>query len=357
MQNRGLNNKKASGWCRKLLSWYDDHRRDLPWRNESDPYKIWLSEVMLQQTRVETALPYYKRFISEYPTLQKLALAEEGRVLKLWEGLGYYARARHFLQAVREVDCQYGGRVPDTAKEFGGLAGVGEYTQAAVLSIAYHQPLAVVDGNVRRVLCRLFAITEDTSKVKMQREMQRIAQHLLDPSRPGDYNQAIMELGALICIPRAPRCEQCPVAKLCEGRKAGIAAALPVKKKKKVLPIKQYTAVVLLQAQKCLIRCRKERLLHGLWEFPNVVTSDDTDVELSSLLSTPVTLAKDVFQLTHEFSHLRWQISIVLGETTGEVQPQGDGWRWVTVEEMDVLPFPAVYQPVVKMVQKKLRDN
>ena len=162
--------KTASGWCRKLLAWYDENRRELPWRKEQDPYRIWLSEVMLQQTKVETVLPYYSRFLETYPTLQDLAAAGEDHVLKLWEGLGYYSRARNFLAAVREVKHAYAGEVPDAPEEFGRLAGVGEYTSAAVLSIAYQQPLAVVDGNVKRVLCRIFTITDDPQKAQTKKK-------------------------------------------------------------------------------------------------------------------------------------------------------------------------------------------
>ena len=187
----------TEGIRQKLLSWYDQNYRNLPWRRETDPYRIWLSEVMLQQTRVNTVIPYYLRFLDKFPILSSLANADEQEVLKLWEGLGYYARARNFLDAVKEVQGNYGGEVPSDPVDFKKLRGIGDYSSAAVLSIAYQKPLAAVDGNVVRVICRLFLIEDDTTKSITLKLIKGTAGNLLDPHRPGDFNQAMMELGAL----------------------------------------------------------------------------------------------------------------------------------------------------------------
>jgi A/G-specific adenine glycosylase len=200
---------------RRLLSWYDVHRRDLPWRRTREPYRIWVSEVMLQQTQVRTAIPFYRRFLQQFPTPAHLARADEQSVLKCWEGLGYYARARNLHRAAARVAAS-GGRVPDEWDAFRALPGVGNYIAAAVLSIAYGRPHAVVDGNVKRVLARLLALDLPVNAPAALRAFQAEAERLLDRRRPGDYNQALMELGALVCTPRAPDCGGCPQDTQCD---------------------------------------------------------------------------------------------------------------------------------------------
>jgi A/G-specific adenine glycosylase len=346
----------ASGFRRKLLSWYDVNCRDLPWRRDTDPYRIWLSEIMLQQTRVDTVIPYYHRFLSAYPTLASLAEAKQDDVLKLWEGLGYYSRARNFLQAVQEVSACYGGEVPRDPETFGMLCGVGDYTCAAVSSIAFNQPLAVVDGNVRRVFCRLFSIADDSKKSAVQKEINCLAEVLLDCERPGDYNQAVMELGALICTPRNPCCDVCPVAEYCRAREQGNAELLPVKSKKKTLPVKTMAAVVMWTDGLVLVRRRTdETLLKGLWEFPNVEW-DGVPASLpglfTGLLGKHVQIGAELMQLTHTFSHMRWKVTVFQATVIEwfSVEPP---WRWVEPEQLKKLAFPAVYHPVIRKIEEK----
>lgn len=227
-----------TGFQADLLNWYDQNKRDLPWRRERDPYRIWVSEIMLQQTKVDTVIPYYERFMSLFPTLDALADAEEETVLKAWEGLGYYSRARNLHQAVKEVKETYNSKVPDT-EEIHNLRGVGPYTAGAILSIAYGIPAPAVDGNVMRVLSRIFLIEDDIGKATTRKKFEALVNQIISTDKPSDFNQALMELGALICTPRSPSCLLCPVQSHCTGREAGIHESLPVKMKKTAVKTKK----------------------------------------------------------------------------------------------------------------------
>ncbi|WP_127463044.1 A/G-specific adenine glycosylase, partial [Paenibacillus elgii] len=258
----------------ELLSWYRRHKRDLPWRRSRNPYHIWVSEIMLQQTRVDTVIPYFNRFMDKFPTVEALAEAPEDEVLKAWEGLGYYSRARNLQSAVREVKERYGGVVPDTKEEVSSLKGVGPYTTGAILSIAYNKPEPAVDGNVMRVLSRYFLIEDDIMKGSTRVSMEKLAQELIPEGAAGDFNQALMELGALVCTPKSPSCLTCPVMAHCAGRAAGVEESLPVKTKAKPpRPERRYAVVIEGAAEhagRVLIRQRPaEGLLARLWELPH----------------------------------------------------------------------------------------
>jgi A/G-specific adenine glycosylase len=329
-----------------LLSWYDQHARDLPWRHEEDPYRIWLSEIMLQQTRVDTVIPYYKRFLESYPDAASLSAAKEEEVLKLWEGLGYYARARNFHEAIQEVQSRYGGGIPSETEAFRRLPGVGDYTAAAVMSIAYGIPLAAVDGNVKRVVSRLFGLPGNLQK--QEKEIKNRAAALLDAKRPGDFNQALMDLGASICSSRNPSCPECPLKSYCLALTQGMVDAIPPKKSQKPLPLVEVTAVIIVQGQKGLIRQRpRNGLLGGLWELPTLGPG--------ALTASQVTLGEELAVLNHQFSHLRWKVSVFKGTLTHE-PPAKPPWRWVTAAELMTLPFPAVYHPAVEIIKKALTE-
>jgi A/G-specific adenine glycosylase len=266
---------------RRLLAWYDQHQRDLPWRKDRDPYRVWLSEIMLQQTRVAAVLEHYRRFLKKFPTVQRLASARESSVLAAWSGLGYYRRARMLHAAARVIVSANKGRFPDSREGLAKLPGVGRYTSAAIASIAFGEPVAVVDGNVDRVLQRF------EGKALRNEEVWRIAQGLLDTRRPGDFNQAMMELGATICLPRQPRCLLCPVASLCALR-GELPAAKPAPRQRTRtirLGLANRSGEIFL-----LRRSKHESLMPGMWELPEFSSTDeDANLLLSLRHSITVT--------------------------------------------------------------------
>lgn len=338
--------------------------RDLPWRQDQDPYRVWVSEVMLQQTRVDTVIPYYERFLTLFPTLEALAYAEEERVLKAWEGLGYYSRARNLQTAVKEVSEQYGGIVPDTQAEISKLRGVGPYTAGAILSIAYNKPEPAVDGNVMRVLARIFFIEDDISKVKTRKLFEQIVYHIISHDNPSYFNQGLMELGALICSPTSPRCIECPVQHHCEAYRAGKQLELPVKAKKKKPKKKEIAAAVIHHADGSVLihRRPKEGLLAKLWEFPNVEMKDGKGQ--ASVLSNyiaqeydiPIEIKGKVQTVEHIFSHLIWNIQVFQCYTNAPKR-MTDDLKWVQKDEIEAFPFPVSHQKIMRQnVLKKQAD-
>jgi len=228
-----LKGRELAIFRKQLLRWFRQFQRDLPWRRTKDPYRIWLSEIMLQQTRVAAAIPYYERFLQRFPDVHSLASAPQEEVLRLWSGLGYYSRARNLQKAAQQIVAKHSGEFPTRLEDVLALPGVGDYTAAAIFSIAFGEKLAVLDGNVARVLARLGAIRGDLRESRRWQELQKTADRLLEQKSPGDWNQAMMELGATLCAPKSPRCVLCPAAQFCEGRKLGIAESLPEKRKKR----------------------------------------------------------------------------------------------------------------------------
>jgi A/G-specific adenine glycosylase len=251
----------------RLLGHYDRNRRDLPWRRDTDAYRVWISEVMLQQTRVQTVIPYYMRWMERFPDLDALALADDDEVLRMWEGLGYYTRARNLHRAARVVRERHGGVLPASLEGLRTLPGFGPYTAGAVASIAFSAPAPAVDGNVTRVLSRLFDLEAPSAA-----ELRARAGELVDPARPGDFNQALMELGATVCTPRGARCGECPLAALCRAREAGTVHLRPARRTKKVVPRRSFAVAVILDVVERVLLVRRPRtgLLGGLWAFPEV---------------------------------------------------------------------------------------
>ena len=256
-----------------LLPWYREHHRSLPWRETRDPYRIWLSEVILQQTRVDQGTAYYERFVEQYPTVADLASAPEGAVMKLWQGLGYYSRARNLLTAARQVVTEHGGSFPVTYSELRGLKGVGDYTAAAIGSIAFALVEPVVDGNVYRVLARVFGIATPIDSTEGRKEFRALAATLIDPKHPGDHNQAVMELGATICLPRNPRCGDCPIASRCIARATGRITQLPVKAGKTTVRVRHFNYLHIRTAKGTFLQKRTGKdIWQGLYEFPLIET-------------------------------------------------------------------------------------
>jgi A/G-specific adenine glycosylase len=252
----------------RLLEWFDTNQRDLPWRRTRDPYRVWLAETMLQQTRVAVVVDYYQRFLEEFPTIQKLARARLDPVLRLWAGLGYYQRARNLHLAAKQIVREHNGKFPRRLEAALALPGVGAYTARAVLSIAYQVPVAVVDGNVARALVRLFRL-EDADPNDRER-LQPLADRLADGQRPGDFNQALMELGSTICLPRRPRCKACPLAQLCAARQAGVEERIGVRRQKRVRPTVTLSVLVARRNGRVLVARETSGFFSGLWHFPYV---------------------------------------------------------------------------------------
>ena len=259
---------KKDGLLRKLLKWYDANKRDLPWRDSHDAYAIWVSEVMLQQTRVQTVIPFFRRFLRTFPTLQALADASLQELLQAWAGLGYYTRVRCLQKAAQQIIKKYGGRIPETDSELLALPGIGQYTAGAILSIAFSKPYPVVDGNVTRVLSRLFLLEDDSQTSKSRRTLWNLAGQLVPRSSPGNFNQALMELGSTICSPRSPACLLCPLSQECLARREGLEEQLPRKKgRSESLESRQAVAVVGHRGRYLIVKRKGTRLLRDFWEF------------------------------------------------------------------------------------------
>ncbi|WP_046216357.1 A/G-specific adenine glycosylase [Paenibacillus wulumuqiensis] len=320
-------------FSRELLAWYDEHKRDLPWRRSRNPYHIWISEIMLQQTRVDTVIPYFLRFVEKFPTVEILANAPEEEVLKCWEGLGYYSRARNIQSAAKQVVERHGGIVPDTPEEISALKGIGPYTAGAVLSIAYNVPVPAVDGNVMRVLSRYFCLEDDIAKNPTRIKMEKLAGELIPAGRASDFNQALMELGALICTPKSPHCLTCPVMKHCKGRINGMEEQLPIKTKAKP-PRPEHRLLAVIEGEgehagKVLIRQRPATgLLARMWELPHVIAEESKKAGAGAGLSEEAAMQRlsqalhnegvDIrpgeawMTAEHTFSHIQWYMRVFL---------------------------------------------
>lgn len=260
-----------------LLDWFDAHKRDLPWRHTDDPYRIWVSEVMLQQTQVDRVVTYYERFVEAFPTVDALAGASVDQVLKLWEGLGYYSRARNLHRAAGIIVRKHGGRFPCTMDEARALPGIGTYAAGAVLSIAYGERVPAIDANVKRVLARVFSIDEDLERGEANARIARLAAEAVPKERPGDFNQALMELGALICVAGNPGCLLCPVAEVCLARQQGIQARIPPPKRSAIIHQQAVVALVERDGRYLVARRPSQGVWGGLWEFPNHVMESIAD--------------------------------------------------------------------------------
>ena len=306
-----------------LTDWYRQNKRILPWRDQNNAYYTWVSEIMLQQTRVEAVKPYFQRFIGELPDVQALAECPEEKLMKLWEGLGYYNRVRNMQMAARTVVCEYEGKLPASYEELLSLKGIGNYTAGAIASIAYQIPVPAVDGNVLRVISRITEDRQDIMKQSVRRQIEENLLGIMPEETPGDFNQALMELGATVCVPNgAPLCEQCPWNSLCLARKEGRIAELPVRTKAKARRIEKRTVLVIRDNDKVAIRKRPEKgLLAGLYELPNVEGrySQDEIVHLvKDMHLSPIRVQK-LENAKHIFSHIEWQMEgyAVLVEEAG----------------------------------------
>jgi A/G-specific adenine glycosylase len=300
-----------------LLRWYDTNRRDLPWRRSSDPYAIWISEAMLQQTRVETVIPYWERFLEAFPDVESLARANLDDIYAVWTGLGYYSRARNLKHAAKTIVAEHGGRLPETTDGLRGLKGIGRYTAGAVASIAFDREEPLVDGNVIRVFTRLLGIREESTAKAVIDQLWLIAGELVRGPRPGDLNQALMELGATLCTPKNPDCPACPVRKRCDARIRGDADQLPIKKKRpKPKPMRAVAAWIERGGKILAVRRPEEGLMAGLWELPGgeIGPRDEAKDRLGEILRNAVGLeirdAQSVGRIEHVFTHRRLEVEV-----------------------------------------------
>ncbi len=327
-----------------LLRWYDAHRRDLPWRNTRDPYAIWISEAMLQQTRVETVIPYWARFLARFPDVASLADAEIDDVYAVWTGLGYYSRARNLKAAAVSIVADHGGRLPDTAEGLRSLSGIGRYTAGAVASIAFEREEPLVDGNVVRVFARLEDIREDTGEKAVVERLWSLASELVRGPRPGDLNQALMELGATLCTPKRPHCLACPVRRECRAAAAGDPETLPRKKKRTAVRALRAVAVAIERSGRLLAVRRPEKgLMAGLWELPggDLAAGEESKEHAARILRETVGLEirelESVGQVEHVFTHRRLALDVFRAKAMPGARARISGYtahRWLSAPEL-----------------------
>ena len=331
-----------------MLGWYDQHARDLPWRRTDDPYRIWLSEVMLQQTRVETVVAYYHRWLTALPDVAALAAADEEQVLKLWEGLGYYRRARNFHRAAQQVVEVRGGSLPTTARDWLTLPGIGRYTAGAIASIAYGERVPVVDGNVKRVLARLFSIHTSIDDAATIDRMWNLAEALVPASRAGDFNQALMELGARVCTPRNPDCTACPLRSRCQARRQGQEATLPLRRPRRAVPHEHVAVALIQRGGRYLVAKRPPGLLGGLWEFPGTALATQSPsasavaTAVAAVFGRTVDVGARQAQVDHAFTHKKVTYSL-FPVRVGRGEPSVNRYqavRWVRRSELADLALP-----------------
>ena len=370
---------KILSFRQKLLAWYDENKRDLPWRRSKNPYHIWVSEIMLQQTRVDTVIPYYERFLDWFPTVESLANAAEERLLKAWEGLGYYSRVRNMQTAAQQIMEDFDGEFPSTYEGISSLKGIGPYTAGAISSIAFNIPQPAVDGNVMRVLARLFEVNHDIGNPSNRKLFQAMMEVLIDPDRPGDFNQALMDLGSDIEAPVNPRPQESPVKDFSAAYQHGTMDRYPIKApKKKPIPIYLKALVVQnSQGQFLLEKNESEKLLAGFWHFPLIEVDDFSDqtqdLDLFSQVAEPILQLgpspKESFEqdydlevdwqdlrfeeVKHVFSHRKWHIQIIAGQVTKTQEYVDREVLWLSPEEFSNYPLAKPQQKIWQAYLKR----
>ena len=337
-----------------LLAWYGLNGRDLPWRAAVTPYRTWVSEIMLQQTRVGAVIPYFARFMAELPDVSALAAVPEERLLKLWEGLGYYSRARNLQKAARLIVSDYGGELPRTAAALSTLPGIGAYTAAAIASINFGEPAAAVDGNLLRVAARVSGCADDITDAKVRKRFTAQLNAAIDRARPGAYNQAMMDLGATVCLPSgAPKCDLCPARALCEAYKNALTGVLPVRAGKKPRRVEERTVLLLFQSGRVALHKRADTgLLASLWEFPSVLGNlDEAGVRLAlAQLGLSAKAAAPAGSAKHIFTHVEWDMKGYFADVTGE----NDTLFWADAAAFDAAAIPSAFKKFAAPVRARL---
>lgn len=368
----------------EFLAWYEKEKRNLPWRVNLDPYRIWISEIMLQQTRVDTVIDYYYRFMEWFPTIKDLAEAPDDKLLKAWEGLGYYSRARNLKVAAQQIMTEFNGQMPETIEEIRQLKGIGPYTAGAIGSIAFHIPEPAIDGNVMRVVSRLFEISDDIAKPSSRKVFEAAMYKIIDQKRPGDFNQAMMDLGSAICTPTSPKCEACPIQAYCVSYKNNTTANFPVKSKKlKPKDVYYIGGIIENKEQEFLLNQRDAAgLLANMWLFPIMEVTKERfdflqknwakqDQQMSFEFEEQSMVAEDsstIFEeypqvvwqkrtlgeVTHIFSHLKWHILVFYGRQTGLVE-LAENQRWVKEVDYPNLVFPKPQQKMLELYKREFK--
>lgn len=344
-----------------LFTWYGQHGRDLPWRHDRHPYAIWVSEIMLQQTQVKTVIPYYQRWLATFPTIEALAIAEQQQVLKAWQGLGYYARARNLHRSAQIITANFEGIFPNQLESLLQLPGIGRTTAGGILSAAFNLPMPILDGNVKRVLARLVALPVPTSKAIAPLWQQSTA--LLDPDQPRDFNQALMDLGATVCTPRHPSCERCPWNHHCQAYNLGIQTALPMSESRSPVSHKSIGVAVIWndQGQILIDRRPESGLLGGLWEFPGGKVEPGETIaaciqrEIQEELAIEIAVGDHLITVDHTYTHFRVTLHVHhCRYLRGEPQPIGcEAIRWVTLPEIEQFPFPKANLQIIAALQQQ----
>ena len=365
--------EKIETFQETFLTWYHKEKRNLPWRATNDPYAIWISEIMLQQTRVETVIGYFYRFMEQFPTIQDLAAAEEQKLLKVWEGLGYYSRARNLKAAAQQIVAEFDGEMPQSIEEIRSLKGIGPYTAGAIGSIAFGLPEPAIDGNVMRVVSRLFCIEADIAKASSRRPFDEAMRTIISPDEPGEFNQALMDLGSRICTPTTPKCEECPISQYCLAYAENRQTDFPVKSKKaKPKDVYYIAGAIEDQGSFLLVQRPETGLLASMWHFPLVEVTKEQyealqrtwakeeqlqldliaeDDALEIFPDLPVVWQKRHFgEITHIFSHLKWHVLLFYGRKRGEIPLQDS--EWAAKESFENYVFPKPQQKLVEQLKK-----
>ena len=387
-------NKEWEKWTDKekkefqdqFIQWYEQEKRNLPWRYNRDPYRIWISEIMLQQTRVDTVIDYFYRFMEWFPTIEELANAPEEKLLKAWEGLGYYSRARNIQAAAKQIMSEFDGKMPQTPEEISSLKGIGPYTTGAIASIAFGLPEPAVDGNVMRVVSRLFCIEADIAKASSRKIFDEAMRKIIDEKHPGEFNQAMMDLGSAICTPTSPKCETCPIQAFCLANKRGIQTSFPVKTKK-AKPKDVYYISAALQNHSGAYYFEErdsQKLLANMWTFPMMEVTQEEYERLKKEWETKpeidlfddlvaeeeqnlpfekqelfVWQTRHLGEVTHIFSHLKWHVLLFYGRATEGAEQEfteNKTSKWLKPDAFDSVVFPKVQMKLVDQLEKN-RNN
>ena len=347
---------------RNLLNWYAANARRLPWRGHPDPYAVWVSEIMLQQTRVETVIPYFERWMARFPTLQALAAASQQEVLQTWEGLGYYSRARNLHLAAQKVVSGYGGALPHSRRELEKLPGIGRYTAGAIASIAFGQDEAALDGNIRRVLSRLFAMRLPARSPAGEKRLWQLVEENLPPGQAGDFNQALMDLGSAVCTPQKPACLLCPLAEFCQARAEGSQEELPLLEEKAPVPHITVTAAIIQMDGRVLLARRPARgLLGGLWEFPGGKQEPGEELaaalkrEIREELAAEIEVGENFGIYHHAYTHFKVTLHAFLCRLAGDSLPtplEASELRWASPADLAGFPMGKIDRQIARRLQE-----